>query len=567
MSSRATRAIDEIEERLQDLGEALREAGAPQIAEALERLALDFIEPTRVRRSVNAIRERLENWRLHDGGELPDTPKVLFAANRLEDACRDALSAGVIAAAPATLAAKSRRKLAIVLATLLCGGLALLIPIVLVEAGVDFSDLLAERTVGPVRVPRGEEDSLVVAALTESALPQSTRGVEFAVTGGCKEPLRDAATCAQAPARLWPNGRLPTYELKLQHQAYGLLFAISEQTVRGGRFGEALLLLAATDDTPEGRYEIPLTASYFGYTPQTCELLQRLQGTCPKPRVGEGERHANVKVPVVIVDVVAGDPARRLGEKRVAQAEADEARRKAQERAEEIAAAVTEIESVLTSTEQMIAKKRWEQASEQVHRLARLFEPLEGADVLPGEGDLLPASVDEMRVRFEVTRDKLEAFESGVFDRTFATVTAESNRRVPEEKLLQRLGRQLRVSPAYVQEIYTSRGDEIARRLEASSQAHLEKLKAQQQERERRCGPLPTQAWSTVDRYLRAALAEPRVEVALGECMTPRLTEHDCWEMRCDYLREVEVAVERPKVVTRHSATFYLKQHRVLRHE
>ena len=49
--------------------------------------------------------------------------------------------------------------------------------------------------------------------------------------------------------------------------------------------------------------------------------------------------------------------------------------------------------------------------------------------------------------------------------------------------------------------------------------------------------------------------------------MTPRLTEHDCWEMRCDYRREIEVAVERPKVVTRHSATFYLKQHRVLRHE
>jgi hypothetical protein len=49
--------------------------------------------------------------------------------------------------------------------------------------------------------------------------------------------------------------------------------------------------------------------------------------------------------------------------------------------------------------------------------------------------------------------------------------------------------------------------------------------------------------------------------------MTPRLTEHDCWELRCDYRRKVEVAVERPKVVTKHEATFYLMQNRVIRHE
>jgi hypothetical protein len=566
MSSRANRAIDEIEERLQDLGEALREAGAPDIAEGLERLAQEFTEPTRVRRSVNAIRAKLESWRTH-GGDLPDTPKVSFAANRLEDACREALSGGVIVAAPATLAAQSRRKLAIVLATLLCGGLALLIPIALVEAGVDFSDLAAERKTAPLRLPRGEEDSVKVAALAESQLPESTRGVEFAPLGACKEALRNGATCAEAPPRLWPQGRLPTYELKLRHQAYGLLFALVDGQVGGGRFGEARLLLAATDETPEGRYEIPLAASYLGYTPQACEMLQKLQGECPRPRVGEGERHDGVAVPIVIVDVVPGDPSRRLGEKRLEQAEAEEARHKAQERAQQIAAAVTEIESVLSSTEKMIAKKRWEEARGNVQKLALLFQPLEGADLRPGDDDLVPASVGEVRGRFEAMRDKLDEFEGKVFEQTFTLVTAESNRRVPEDSLLARLAKQFRVTPGYVQEIYTSRADEIARRLEAKSQAHIEKLKAEQHAREERCGPLPTRAWSTVDRYIREVYAEPRVEIALGECMTPRLTENDCWEMRCDYQRKVEVAVERPKVVTKHEVTIYLMQNRVLRHE
>jgi hypothetical protein len=56
------------------------------------------------------------------------------------------------------------------------------------------------------------------------------------------------------------------------------------------------------------------------------------------------------------------------------------------------------------------------------------------------------------------------------------------------------------------------------------------------------------------------------VEIVLGECMTPRLTERDCWEMRCDYQRKVEVSVERPKVVTKHSVTFFLANDQVSRH-
>ena len=94
----------------------------------------------------------------------------------------------------------------------------------------------------------------------------------------------------------------------------------------------------------------------------------------------------------------------------------------------------------------------------------------------------------------------------------------------------------------------------------------MDELKAAQAARERRCGPLPTAAWDAVNRYVREVYAEPHVEIELGECMTPRLTERDCWEMRCDFKRKEEVAVERPRVVTSHEATFYMIDERVVRH-
>jgi hypothetical protein len=55
------------------------------------------------------------------------------------------------------------------------------------------------------------------------------------------------------------------------------------------------------------------------------------------------------------------------------------------------------------------------------------------------------------------------------------------------------------------------------------------------------------------------------VRVVLGECLTPRLTERDCWELRCQFLRKEEVAVERPPVVTRHEASFFIERGAVVR--
>jgi hypothetical protein len=480
--------------------------------------------------------------------------------------CREALTAGVIVAAAPTLAAQSRRKLMVVLLTLLAAGVIMLVAIAVVASGIDVNDIKAERRLTPVRMPRGEEGTIGLSVLSEALVPEAVTGVAFEPLGACKAPLPHGATCEETTPRLWDQGRLPTYEIKLARQAYGLLFSITDARVASKRFGEATLLLAATDETPEGRYEIPISAAYLGYTPQDCEWLQRVQRNCPAPRSGEGERHTGLRVPLVVVDVVPGDPARRQGEKRRAQAEAEEARRKADERAAQIAAAVTEISSVLTDTKKLITKRRWDQAREQVQKLSKLFEPLDAIVVTQTESEELPKEVAAVRARFEALRDELDVFEKRVFEQTFASLTAESNKRVPEDSLLQRIAKQFAITPAYVDDIYTAHADEMQRRLDERERARNEKLKAEQEAREKRCGPLPTNAWSVVNTFVRENYAEPHVEIVLGECMTPRLTERDCWEIRCSFTRKEEVAVERPKIVTEHEATFYFMNDRIVRH-
>ena len=557
-------AIHEIEERLQDLSEALREGGYDDLAEGLERHALDFTDQARVRRAVNAIATELEGWRT-DPNRAPESPKVAVAGNRLEDACRQALTSGVIAAAPPSVGARVRRKLAIALLALFTGALALLIPIVLIRAGIDFSDLRHERKAVPVQLPRGEELSMQVQLLEAAVEPTAVSAVEIAPRGGCAEGFADGSSCNKIDPRLWPPGRLDTFELKLPRQAYGLLFSIDQvQLPAGTAVGEGRLWLAATDDTPEGRYEVQLEGAYLGYTPQRCELLSKLQSDCPQPRTGKGERDPKIPLATLVVEVVRGDPARRLGEKRVAEAEAAERKRAAEERAQQISGVLGEIQLAIKETEKLFARKRWEEARERVRKLTLLFEPLD--ELTRGAEDAVPPDVSKARDRLDAMQEQLSAFEAKVFDQTFSAITSEANRKVPEERVLAKIASQNRISPQYVDELYTSRADEIQRRIDARAQAHVDALKAEQTAREQRCGPLPKGAWADIQRYMRVAFAQPHVELALGECMTPRLTERDCWELRCDFERREEIAVERPRVITKHTSSFYVVQGRVTHH-
>lgn len=558
--SAAPPPIEEIEDRLEDLTEALREAGDDATADELDRHAEGFSDPTAVRREVNALRQRLERWRANP--ELvPDTPKVLLAANRLEDVCIEALQAGVIEAAPLTLGEQSRRKLGIVFGTLLLGSLVLLVPILLIEAGVDFSDLDHERELPALKLPRGEELVATVSALAASEVPNATSGVLLELAGGCTAALGNGA-CSETKPRLWPSGRMKTYEIRLPNQAFGLLFSLGDTRLLGG-VGEGTVLLAATGDTPEGRYEIPFQVTYAGYTPQRCELADRLLGSCPKPRVGEGEKHAGIETPLLVVEVVPGAPGKRTGEQRLAEAEAEEARAKAQARAEELAEAMSEIQKLTRETDKHIKRKRWLQAKANLDKLSALFAPLDGVALTELAEDL-PLEIGSVRVQIEQLQDELDGFEDKIFDRTFSTLTAEQNQKVPEERLLKKVANQFRVPVDYVQDIYTSRATEIQERLDAKAKERQAALEQARLEREKRCGELPEHSWKAVQGYLEQL--NVGVEVELGECMTARLTDEACWEMRCDYERRVEISVERPKIVTKHSALFFMRHGQVIGH-
>jgi hypothetical protein len=555
--------IDDVEERLHDLSEALREGGYADLAQGFEQHALDFTDQARVRRAVNAIAMQLEGWRL-DPSQAPESPKVAVAGNRLEDACRQALSSGVIAAAPPSVGVRLRRKLFVALFALFTGALVLLVPVLMIRAGVDFSDLRHERVLAPIRLPRGEEAHVAVQMLQLALEPGAVTAVEIGPRAGCAVTFADASTCNKVDARLWPPGRLDTFELKLPHQAYGLLFSLDQLQLPAAGMGEGRLWLAATDDTPEGRYELQLEGVYLGYTPQRCELLDRLQNACPPPRVGKGERHTHLAMPKLIIEVVPGDPTKRLGQKRLAEAEAAEQQRKAEERAQQIESVLGELQVALKDTERMFLRKRMDDARTRVEKLTLLFEPLE--QLTRGSAEAVPADVVKAQNRLDALQDQLKVFEDHVFEQAFATLTSEANRKVPEEKLIAKIASANHVSAEFVTEVYTSRADEMQRRLDARAQAHTDALKAEQLAREKRCGPLPPGAWDEISRYAKQVFAAPHVEIALGECLTPRLTDNDCWEIPCDFERREEVAVERPRQITKHNATFYIVQQKVVHH-
>lgn len=561
----AETAISEIEERLQDLVDALRQAGRPDLARMLERHHHDFTSVALVRRSVSEIQRQLQRWR-EPGSELPDTAKVQFAANRLEDACNGALGAGVIGAARPSIGAQARRKIGVVLVTLLGAAVVLLIAIALVSSGIELDQLGKEVYTEKAELTRGSEIEVRLTARSDALIPSATSAVSFEPLPGCQRPHGLDMSCAEVQPRERNGERFTTWELKLPNQAYGLFFSIHSTELFAGKLGAAQVSIWATDETPEGSYEIPLRASYRGYTPLRCELFDRLTKNCPTPRVGPEERHNGVPVWPLVVRVVPPDPAQVAAAAHAAAEQAAETQRKAAERTAEIESALTEIQRELKETEALAKRRKWEDARVRLEKLGELFAPLD-APVLAGEAPgVLPPEVGKVRARYEVLHEKLQAFETEVFEATYADVTKDSNKTVAEDQLIERIAKRFKLTPEYVESIYTDRTEEIQKRVEARARAHLDKVKAEQLAREQRCGTLPTGAYKAVEAYVKQTLTAPQVEIALGECMTPRLTEKECWEMQCDYQRKEEVAIERPKVVSKHQITVHLVHGRVTGH-
>lgn len=552
--------IREIQERFDDLTRALREADRPDLAKRLEEHEAGFSSATRVRKAVADVRQICADWRTHPE-TLPDLPILQLGANRLEDACREALQSGVIAAAPPSSVTVTRRRVTIAIWTLIVGVLALVAPIALVESGIDITDVHFGRALAPVRLPRGEEARVEVSVLVETLRPGQTSGVVFVPLHACKPLLGDAG-CVETQPRLWDQGPLPTYEMKVRNQAYGLLFSLTGEHLLGGKLGIATMLVAATDETPEGRYEIPLTASYLGYAAVPCGIVDRVLGQCPPPRVAKGAKHSGLEVPRVVIDVVPGDPSRRMGEKRLAEAKAEQLKREAAERAEQLSTAITVITTAMKELEEAMRKRRWEDARDRLAKLETLFAPLEIQALGRGEG--MPEAVGSAKGRFEALRERFRKFESDVFDDAFRTLNAPGKAGVPDGDLMAAVAQRHHVSPKYVDDIYTARADEIQRRIEGAERERTERAQAVQRELEHRCGTLPVDSYSMVKAYLDEL--NPEAQVKLGECLTPRLDPTLCWIVRCGYKLKLAATPEHPPETTKHSGEFYVEVHRVTHH-
>lgn len=551
--------IEDIQERVRDFVKALRRANAEELAKRIEGHTAGFTDAAEVRRAVAAVAQQLEYWRAHPN-ELPDLPIIHVAANRLEDVCRAALRGGVITAARPSLRARGKRNLVVALTALAAGSLMFLVPLVITMFGIDLTDPHVDRETRPIRVPQGEEGGVEVNVLVETAEPAVTRGVEFHIDDRCRSAFSGGATCRQVEPHEFSDGSLPTVEVMLPEQAYGLLVAFANQRVVG-RVGSAVVRVAASDDTPEGRYRLPLSAAFIGYTPEQCSLVERLRDKCTERRVGDDALHDGLPVPTVVVDVVRGDPARRLSDQKKREAAAEALKKKAEERAAQMATAVAEIKRALDDTSKLLRKKQFERAKERIDKLAELFAPLDTLMVDDVGLESIPVEVTELRVRFDKQREELSAFEARVFDGAYALFVAEENKTRGEEELLAEVARNERISPDYAATIFAAYAEEMEKRLALAAEQRMAAERAAKAQLEARCGPLPTGAWTTVNDYLRGIF--PTTRVVLGECMTPRLDNERCWMVTCDFRETIVTPDSQPDIVNKRRWTFLLRANQI----
>jgi hypothetical protein len=568
--------IQDVQERVRDFTAALRSAGAAEVAQRIERYSAGFVRRSDVRRSVAAIQEQLRYFRTYPD-ELPDLPIVQVAANRLEDVCKAALAGGLIEPARLSLRAAGKRKLSVVATTLAAAGLCFVLPLAITMFGVDWDDLPKHRALPPVKLSQGDELHMSVNALEPSADPAATRGIEFYVAGRCGDDLGEGVHCKRAEPREFGGATHPSYELTLDDQVYGLYIGFGETTLLGN-VGNGTVWLSATWETPEGRYAVPLQAAFVGYTPERCSLIDRALDRCVPGRKDPSAKHDDVAVPTLLIDVVRGDPSRpalRVKQKKQEDEKlrADEAAR----RAAELAQNVVQIKGVLDHTQAMIRKQQWEVARERIEKLTQLFSPLDQLIVGGGEGDPLPAEVTGLRARFEGLRRELQAFEDRTFDAAFAA-TRESapvpGKVAPEasnaasaterDARLAALARKFHISPEYMDSIIAAHAEQLEARLATEEAARHAKVQAAQASLLQRCGALPTHAFNEVKAYLGAMSRAARVKTRLNECLTPRLSEKQCWSVVCafDELVPGELTdTSRPR-----RWTFFLRNAKVTEH-
>jgi hypothetical protein len=577
--------IQDVQERVQDFAVALRSAGAADVAQRIERYASGFVRSAEVRRSVAAIQEQLRYFRTYPD-ELPDLPIVQVAANRLEDVCKAALAGGLIEPAKPSLRAAGKRKLGVIITTLAGAGLCFMLPLVLTMFGVDWDDFPKRRELAPAMLSQGEQMQLSVTALEPTLELAATKGIEFYVRDRCADDLGSGMHCKRAEPRELGGAIRPSYEITLDEQVYGLFVGFGDTQLLG-TVGNGTVWIAATWDTPEGRYALPLQAAFLGYTPERCTLIDRARDRCTVRRVGDDAKYEDLPVPTLLIDVVKGDPSRPAERVKQKQVEDEKLRTEAAaHRAAELAQNVVQIKAVLDDTQAMARKQQWEAVRERTEKLMQLFSPLD-ALVVRGEGEPLPAEVAGLRARFEALRRELTAFEDRAFDAAYAATRAPAKSGTSKrgetaaalgakgigpapgaatssDSRLTAVASKLRISAVYMDAIVTEHAEQYEARIGQEDAAHRARVDAAQASLLQRCGALPTHAFNEVKSYLAAMGNAARVRTRLNECLTPRLTDKLCWSVVCafDELVPGELTdTSRPR-----RWTFLLKNARVVDH-
>lgn len=553
--------IEEVRERVRDFTKALRQAGAEDVARRVDGYAAGFVDGAQVRRSVDAIKQQLRHLRAHPE-DLPDLPVVQIAADRLEDACKDALRAGLITPARLSIRAQGRRKLSLVVLTLTAAGFVLGIPLALAMYGVDLQDRLTPRVVPTMTLPKSAAVSVDVNVLVESEQPKLTTKVEFAVAGNCPLELAGGASCRAAGERMFDDEKLNAFEVMRADEAYGVYVAFSDERMIGA-VGTGRVHVAAGPETPEGRYTLPLTAAFVGYSPERCNLLQRVQDRCRHAERGPNARHENLPVPSVVVDVVKARPEPNAAE--ILAAHAAEQRKRAAERAAQIAGAVAEIKAVLDDTQRQIKKRRYDLVKQRIDKLTMLFAPLDAIALAGADAEPLPPEVVTLRARYEAEQRELGQFYDKVFDAAYDAL-AQKQASESDADVFARVAAKFGIDADLIEQIYADHAQQIEARMAKAAAAKQAAEDAAKDALLRRCGQLPKAAWNEVRAYLQAWAEHERRHARLHECFTPRLDTKTCWSVVCDF-DEVEQGEDlTPDHITPRQWTFRMRAGRVVEH-
>ena len=555
--------IEDVRERVRDFSAALRQAGAEDVASRIDGYASGFVDGAQVRRSVDAIRQQLRYFRAYPE-ELPELPVVQIAANRLEDACKEVLREGVIAPARLSLRAQGKRKLSVMLTTLLAAGLVLALPFGLVAAGVDVGDLRKVRDLPTLQLKKGSFEQLEVSALEPALIPAATSGVELLLAADCPGELGRGMSCTHAGEKSFGSRKLRSYEVMLPEQAYGITVGFG-QTQLLGAVGRGELLVSASLDTPEGHYVVPLSAAFVGYTPARCNLILELSGACTKEQRGAHARHEGVRAPTLHVQVVAAGPQKSSAELQAEQAAAERAR--AEQRAAQLASAVEQIQAVLDDTHKQLRKKRYDLVQERIDKLTKLFEPLDALAVAGAEGEPLPAEVVGLRARFEQEQQELRAFRERAFETAYKALTGPRSKSQSDDAVLASVAKRLGISTELMDQIYAEHAEVLEERALRAEAAKERAKQAKEDAILARCGVLPKAAWREVDAYLRALAERKKLRIRMHECLTPRLSEKTCWSVVCDFEEIQSSADTLLDQSTKRRWTFRLQGNRVVEHQ